>query len=196
MLERLKGLKSSNNRHFQWHRFKYAVKSKERRTELFNTLDDYNTRIEKLLGGNGKLNDLSAQTPIITPTQSKAAGAIDSALCSFWVTADKFFNALTSSWNCRCNTHCANLLLRHRTSATPEFEVLFTKEQPTPATWSARKTRIVGKHGVDGEAKAAAKSQMSLPIHTPSHKDNRPLKSALGNTRKPKGRTAMFAGFQ
>ncbi|KAK3399584.1 hypothetical protein B0T20DRAFT_467996 [Sordaria brevicollis] len=196
LLERLKGLRSTDNRHFQWHRFKYAVKSKERRTELFNTLDDYNTRIEKLLGGNDRLNDLSVQPPIIAPTQSKAAAAVNSALCSFWVTADKFFNALTSSWNCRCHTHCANLLLRHRTSTTPEFDVLFTKEQPSPETWIARKTRIVGKKGVEGGLKGTGKSQMSLPIHTPSHKDSRPLKSALGNTRKPKGKTAMFAGFQ
>ncbi|KAK3946884.1 hypothetical protein QBC32DRAFT_115134 [Pseudoneurospora amorphoporcata] len=37
---------------------------------------------------------------------------------------------------------------------------------------------------------------MGLPIHTPSHKDSRPLKSALGNPKKLRGKAAIFAGFQ
>ncbi|KAK3338726.1 LOW QUALITY PROTEIN: hypothetical protein B0H65DRAFT_511117 [Neurospora tetraspora] len=184
-------LRDSDNRSFQRFRFKFAVKGQEKRTRLFSKFEDYNRKLRDLLEGSDKLRDLSVQTPVTV--QPKAA-AIDTALCKFWVKADKFFNAIASSWNCRCNTHCANLLLRHRSNATPEFEVLFTKEQPSPATWNARKTKIVGKQGVNSEPEEEAKSRISLPIHTPSHKDIRPLKSALGKPEKIKRQNRNVRG--
>ncbi|KHE85155.1 hypothetical protein GE21DRAFT_1206956 [Neurospora crassa] len=193
IIERLRALRDTDNRSFQWYRFKFAVKGQEKRTRLFSKLEDYNRKLRDLLAGSDRLRDLSDQTPV---TAQPKAATIDTALCNFWLTADKFFNAIASSWNCRCNTHCANLLLRHRSNATPEFEVLFTKEQPSPATWNARKTKIVGKNGLNSEPEEEAQTRMSLPIHTPSHKDSRPLKSALGNSRKGKGKTAMFSGSQ
>lgn len=193
MIARLKALRDSDNRSFQWYRLKFAFKGQEKRTRLFSKLEDYNRKLRDLLEGSDKLRDLSAQT--FVTAQPKTA-AIDTTLCSFWIKADKFYNALTSSWNCRCNTHYANLLLQQRSNATPEFEVLFTKEQSVPATWNARKTRIIGKQGVNYQLEEAAKPRMGLPIHTPSHKDSRPLKSALGNPKKSRGKTAMFAEFQ
>ncbi|EGO58564.1 hypothetical protein NEUTE1DRAFT_144828 [Neurospora tetrasperma FGSC 2508] len=193
IIARLKALRESDNWSFQRFRFTFAFKGDEKRTRLFSKLEDYNRKLRDLLAGSDRLRDLSAQIPVAA--QPKTA-AIDTALCNFWVTADKFFHTIASSWNCRCKTHCANLLLRHRSDATPEFEVLFTKEQPSLTTWNARKTKIVGKNGLNSEPEEEAQTRMSLPIHTPSHKDSRPLKSALGNPKKGKGKTAMFSGSQ
>ncbi|CCC13790.1 hypothetical protein SMACR_07299 [Sordaria macrospora] len=189
----LKALRDSDNLAFQKFRFKFALKGPKKRTRLFTKLEEQNKKLQKILKGSDRVRDLSAPTAVTA--QSKAVGAIDTTLCNFWVTADRFFNALASSWNCRCNTHCANLLLHHRSNAAPEFEVLFTKEQPSMTTWNVRKTKIVEKQGLNSGPGEVARSRPSLPIHTPSHKDIRPLKSALGNPKKSRGKTAMFAGL-
>lgn len=190
----MKVLRDSDNLAFQKFRFKFALKGPKKRTRLFTKLEEQNKKLQKILKGSDRVRDLSAPTAVTA--QSKAVGAIDTALCNFWVTADRFFNALASSWNCRCNAHCANLLLHHRSNAAPEFEVLFTKEQPSMTTWNVRKTKIVEKQGLNSGPGEVARSRPTLPIHTPSHKDIRPLKSALGNPKKSRGKTAMFAGLQ
>ncbi|KAK3484810.1 uncharacterized protein B0T23DRAFT_327865 [Neurospora hispaniola] len=161
VIARLTALRDSDNRSFQWHRFKFALKGPEKRTQLLTKLEDYNRKLRELLEGSDRLRDLSAKTPVVTQSNPVA---IDTALCNFWLTADTFFIAIASSWNCRCKTHCANLLLRHRNDATAEFEVLFTKEQPSPATWNVRKTRIVGKQGVSSKPEEEAQTRMTSPL--------------------------------
>ncbi|KAK3949861.1 hypothetical protein QBC32DRAFT_399900 [Pseudoneurospora amorphoporcata] len=181
-----------------WKRFKMAVKGEKNRTRLFKRLNDGIERLGKVLAGCDRLplKHASVQSPVAVTVQP--AAAIDSTLCSFWQRADRFFDILASSWNCRCTIHCANLLLQHRSNAMPEFEVLFTKEQSSKsssATWNARKTRIVGNEAVNSEAEDAI-LWMSLPIHTLLHMDSRPLQSVMGNSGSSKGKATICAESQ
>ncbi|KAK3399598.1 hypothetical protein B0T20DRAFT_433999 [Sordaria brevicollis] len=189
-MTRLKTAFSSENRSFQWYRIKFSMKGTGSRKSLFRDLEDCTNKLEKLLAvsdRNRQLTQLSKQR-----SSSSLGTAAEQALCSFWKHADKFYRALASTWNCRCKAHTTNLLLRHRTSGHPEFEVLLTRQlelHPSNA-WKVRSAKIVA----DEQDSAISGS---APIHAPSHRDSRPVKSAMGGKAGgSKGKTTMFVGVE
>lgn len=190
---RLRTFVSSENRAFQWYRFKFSIKGNAGRKSLFSELEDCINKLERLL----KVSDNSRQRSQLSSQRSSSSlGRVtEPALSSFWKHADKFFYALTSSWNCRCRGHTANLLLVHRTTNMPEFEVLLAREMKTPPStvWQTRNTRIVAvEQAVIEPTKKSVGISESPTVHAPAHRSSHTLKSALRKLGGSKGKAAMF----
>lgn len=194
---RVRMLVSSENRTFQCYRFKFSIKGNSSRKSLFRELEDSIDKLEKLL----KVSDKSRQRSQLFSQRSASSlgAAAEPELISFWKHADKFFHVLASSWNCRCKAHTANLLLQHRTSSIPEFEVLLTRQlRIHPSTiWKIRNTKIVAVEQADVDAgKKSVNMSGTAPIHAPAHRDSHPLKSALGKSGASRTKTTMFREVQ
>lgn len=56
---------------------------------------------------------------------TRASYIMSRKINEFWQHAKRLHEALSSAWQCGCNSHIANLGLEHRTSEKVEFDVLF-----------------------------------------------------------------------
>ncbi|KAH8685345.1 hypothetical protein BGZ61DRAFT_58203 [Ilyonectria robusta] len=172
------GLKSAlgrEGRAFQIYRLKFS-NGETNRKRLFAELQSYNDKLEKLLDSSDK--DMLLVQQRTTATQ---CAAIDAAICSFWIQARDVFKALASAWNCRCQQHGAKLLLQHRTSKKPEFQVTFTNF--TSSQWEIQKTKIAeGNDIVSATMHQSTTLLEHIPLRPhPAHRHHHktPLKSAL-----------------
>ena len=198
LISRIKAFVSSESRSFQWYRTKFSVKGTGSRKSLFHELEECTAKLEKLL----KVSDRNKQL-FSKRSSSSLTTATEQALFRFWKHADNFFHALAASRNCRCTTHIANLLLQHRTSGHPDFEVLLTRymELDPSNSWKVRNAKFVA---VEQERNNSGQENANMfggaPIHAPpSHRDSRPAKSAMGGSKAggtSKGKTAMFVGIK
>ncbi|KAK1774782.1 hypothetical protein QBC45DRAFT_361047 [Copromyces sp. CBS 386.78] len=200
---RVKTLFSSENRSFQWYRLKFSFKGSGGRKSLFRELEDCTNKLEKILAVSDRNKKLSSQLSSQRSSTSSLGTAAEQALSSFWKHADKLFHALASSWNCRCKAHTANLLLRDRAtySGYPDFEVLLTRQldMHPPNSWKVRNAKIVAVEQAEKDSDPGnANISGSAPIHAPSHRDSRPVKSAMGKAggSNVKGKTTMFVGVE
>jgi hypothetical protein len=109
------------------------------RNELFGQLQSYNDKLEKLMDSSDKEAEVMRQRASVT-----ADKAIDSAVCSFWKHAGRFFAAFATAWNCDCTQpHYARLLLQHRTTKQSDFHLLIAAPEKAKTVWNIRETRIV-----------------------------------------------------
>ncbi|KAK3370388.1 hypothetical protein B0H63DRAFT_486905 [Podospora didyma] len=171
-----KSITSKEKLVFQLYRLKFSNNDAVRK-RLFGELQDYNDKLEKLLDSSDKDTRLVQQRTAVGQLAS-----IDAAICNFWVQARNLFNALAAAWSCRCQHHGARLLLQHRTSKKPDFQVMFTAF--TSSRWEIHKTRI--SQGDDMVAATMNENitlleNISLSVSHPGHRQNRPVKSAFRN---------------
>ncbi|EHK17605.1 uncharacterized protein TRIVIDRAFT_26079, partial [Trichoderma virens Gv29-8] len=118
-VSRIKSVLGRDDLSFQLFRVKFS-NGEPVRTKLFAELQTYNDKLDKLLDSSDRLSALEHQR-----TSRDQAKAIDSAICSFWIQANKLFKALVAAWKCHCREHCARLLLQHRATKSTELELLF-----------------------------------------------------------------------
>ena len=145
------------------------------RKRLFDELQGYNDKLEKLLDSSDE--DTQA---LQRRTTTRQLAAIDSAICSFWVQARNIFRALVLAFKCGCQQHHAKLLLQDRTGKTPDFEVIFTELAST--CWEMHRTRI--SQGDEALAALVKESMTlldipSIPPPQPSRVIRRPVRSAF-----------------
>lgn len=144
------------------------------RKELFAELKDLLERLRDILDTSDE------ETRLVNKRLTIAtSSAIDAAVCSFFIRANKLFRALSSAWKCCCQQqHCVHLLLRHRTDKKSEFEIMFAKASQT--SWDISQTRIIEGDDITIEdPKQLTESTRTSIITTPAHRDKQPIKSAL-----------------
>ncbi|KAL6897698.1 hypothetical protein GGI43DRAFT_424042 [Trichoderma evansii] len=104
----------------QFHKFKLSSNGIVRK-RLFEELQDYNNKLEKLLKANEE------DVHLLNSRNSKLeSGNIDVVVCNFWKKAKSVFQALASVWACQCQQHGANLLLQHRLTSKADFNITLT----------------------------------------------------------------------
>ncbi|KAK3331631.1 hypothetical protein B0T19DRAFT_366751 [Cercophora scortea] len=178
---RIKTAIGKEGRAFQRYRLKFC-NGESVRKRLFGELQDYNDKLEKIL-------DSSDRDARLVSQRASAAGgaAIESAICNFWLQARQLFTALASSWTCHWHDHKADLLLEHRTSKKPEFQVMFTRFSATKGLWEIRRTKILEGSEVTSAMIKGGLAQLEWTPERerrPSHRLLQPGKSAF-RTKKP-----------
>jgi hypothetical protein len=169
---------------FQLYKVKFS-NGEAVRKELFAQLQDYNDKLEKLLGNSDRDASLRRQR---TSVQHK--NSADGALCNFWTEASRLFGALASAWNCSCKAqHRTNLLLQHRTSKESEFSILFaTLGSSKPSAWELQQTRISEANTTITDAPTSITPPAAgALIRQPAHRQREPLKPALRSKIKAIG---------
>lgn len=117
--------------------------------------------------------------------------SVDSSLCHFWVTANRVFKALASSWQCRCEQHDARLLLQHRESKKAELDIIFSKKA-APSSWELYETRVTE---ADDEASHIVGEAGCGPLDVRSkHAAVAPVKSAM-KSKGSRRSGVRFAGY-
>jgi len=170
---------SKDDRTFQAFRLRFC-NGESTRKALFDELQSYNDKLEKLLNSSDRDTRLMQQRTVATE-----GAAIEAAICSFWIQAKRLFKALASSWSdCKCDSHTASLLLQHRTTKKAEFQVFFTNFLLKTTCWETRRTRISeGDDWVASSSQQLRKTAIlvdSLSIQIPAHRQTQPaLRSAL-----------------
>ncbi|KAI1385761.1 uncharacterized protein F4822DRAFT_445662 [Hypoxylon trugodes] len=172
---------------FQLYKVKFS-NGESFRTELFHKLEQYETQL-------GRILDIrSNEANIGQKASPKCTLTSDLALCSFWEHANTFSKALASAWaSCCQGQHIARLLLQHRTSKSPEFNMLFARD--LTSHWHIQKTMIT-----DSDKSTPNKCTAEIPniattlVYRPKHKSNIPLKSAMkkAGTSKPRHATTQI----
>ncbi|KAK0631100.1 hypothetical protein B0T17DRAFT_488289 [Bombardia bombarda] len=181
---------NKEGRAFQLYRVKFS-NGETVRKRLFGELQEYNDKLERLLDSS------DSETRLVTQRKALAEGvAIEAAICSFWIHARRLFKVLTSALDCPgpCQDHGANLVLQHRTSKKPEFQVTFTKaanlavSSPNPILqWEIQRTKILES---DEETAAAEMFKESvsiledLPRSVPLHRQPRQIKSSFATKKE------------
>ncbi|KAL6876104.1 hypothetical protein HDV57DRAFT_152424 [Trichoderma longibrachiatum] len=176
MRAKLKGLISREGLALQLYKFKLS-NSDGIRKRLFDELKEYNDKLEKLLRSSDE------DTRLRSNRQSRQRlENVDIAICGFWKKAKSVFQALANAWTCQCQQHGARLLLQHRTEWNTEFEVMLTGFSPPRLGF--HKIRVSeGGDMVAAKLKESVTLIESMPPRQPSHKQNRPLRSALKPNR-------------
>lgn len=177
MKARVKHAMSQDGMEYHLYKIKFCNGASVRK-ELFEELKNLLDRMKDLLDTSDKETQLVSKRATVA-----TSSAIDTAICSFFIQANKLFRALASAWNCYCHQqHCVQLLLEHRTDKKSEFEVVFAKS--LPSSWEVRQTRIVeGKLVSTAEQPPQAKKPSPMATLPPSDlKAKQPLKSALRTT--------------
>ncbi|XXH01471.1 hypothetical protein Hte_007831 [Hypoxylon texense] len=120
---------------YQAYKVKFS-NGESTRNDLFEELNSLNKRLNQLLS----ISDKEAQ--LIQERQASAVtSAIDSAICNFWKNANRLFEALTAAWRCSCQCqHSTRLLLQHRDTKMPEFNVFFARSEDS--RWRIQETKI------------------------------------------------------
>ena len=158
---------------WQLYRVRFSQGETERE-RLFVELQDCNGSLKTLL-------QISEDDVGLAQQRSTASRmtAMDAAICGFWKQASKLFNALATTWTCNCQMqHSTKLLLKHRTSADSDFDVLFEKLGQTEH--EVRKVRIIERENHKGSPIAYESiTQSTQPVHQPTHRTTRPFKSAI-----------------
>ncbi|KAK8076172.1 hypothetical protein PG994_003444, partial [Apiospora phragmitis] len=113
------------NRDFQLFRAKFSL-GEEKRKVLFEKLETYNDRLEKLTTTSDAISQLQANRKATRSTVS----AVNGALLKFWNHADKLYRIMVETWNCNHDQHCAQLILQHRTTADKEFRLGISSSGP------------------------------------------------------------------
>lgn len=167
------------------------------RNELFAELKDLLDRMRDLLDTSDKETKLVRQR-----AAAARSSAIDSAICNFWIRANKLFRALASAWNCCCScgppqhhqqqlaqqTHCARLLLQHRTckgdGEKSQFEMLFARALGDGGKWDVRRTKIVEGDNNPTVMPVEMTEKKLVNVGVPRHRQKQPVKSALRTTRQ------------
>ncbi|KAK6453111.1 hypothetical protein FP744_10009363 [Trichoderma asperellum] len=153
----------------QFHKFKLSSNGIVRK-RLFEELQEYNDKLEKLL----KANDEDMR--LLNSRGSKhQSDNIDITICNFWKKAKSVFQALASAWTCQCQQHGANLLLQHRITSKAEFDITLTGF--ILSGYEYHKVRI--SEGKDNVLNESISLLDSVPSRHPNHKQSRPTKSAL-----------------
>lgn len=170
----------------QWYRLKFSQTEKER-DEIFAKLEKCNVRLEKLLRISGDHTELVRQraAPEKRPIN---------AVCQFWQQARRVFTALSTVWSCNCPAqHSTGLLLKHRNSATDDFQLLYHKS--AWVTQDSRKIKITEETAESGNSALSIASSPtaddgSLAARGPKHRTSTPIRSAMRNsTALPTGAT-------
>ncbi|KAK3681760.1 hypothetical protein B0T22DRAFT_523034 [Podospora appendiculata] len=179
---RIKTAIGKEGRAFQRYRLKFC-NGESVRKRLFGELQDYNNKLEKILDSSDR------DARLVSQRASAADGAaIESAICNFWLQARRLFTALASSWSCHWHDHKADLLLEHRTSKKPEFQVMFTRFSATKRLWEIRRTKILeGREATSAMIQEGSLAQIEWSLEherRPSHRHLQPAKSAF-RTKKP-----------
>ncbi|KAK8102086.1 hypothetical protein PG984_015232 [Apiospora sp. TS-2023a] len=105
---------------YEKYRIRFANSAKDRH-RLLDELDKYNTKLEKLL----RTSDEDARLVV-----DREHTIIDEKLCSFWIQATRIYDALSSHWDCKCDTqadHTVRVSLIHHTQSSPGFKLAWTK---------------------------------------------------------------------
>lgn len=166
---------------YQVYKVKFS-NSESIRNSLFKQLDEWNKSLEQLLGISDK------ETQLLQDRQaSGVTSAIDSAICNFWISANKLFEALVTAWQCSCQgQHSTRLLLQHRDTKKSDFGLLFAKSEDSK--WTIQETNIsedddLASESVKSNGKTVA--LMAGGLHQPAHWVKVPKKSALkSNSQK------------
>jgi hypothetical protein len=160
-----------------YHRYKIKFSNGASvRNEFFAELKDLLDKMKSLLSTSDQVTQLVRDR--VTTTKN---AAVNTAMCNFWVQANKFFRALTLAWNCCCpQPHSARLLLQHPESIRKkvDFEVIIAKS--LTSTWEIYQTKIVQGDGL--AAFQATTQTNSVPLSTiqvPDHRNRQPVKSAM-----------------
>ncbi|KAF7558495.1 hypothetical protein G7046_g5664 [Stylonectria norvegica] len=93
--ERIKHIVSKDGRAFQSYKIKFS-NGEGVRKKLFDDLQAYNDKLEKLLDSGDKDTQLQQQRALRVKTTE-----IDTAICNFWIQARRLFKVLMANWNCR-----------------------------------------------------------------------------------------------
>lgn len=165
---------------FQAYKLKFS-NSESTRNNLFKELGDWNKSLEQLLG----MSDKEAQ--LIQDRQTNAmSSAIDSAICNFWMSANKVFEALASAWRCSCHgQHSTRLLLQHRDTKGYDFKLLFAKQEDTQ--WRIQEANISEDDDLASEPAKSSDRNVAFStggLHQPAHLVTLPKKSALKSSIK------------
>lgn len=121
------------------------------------------------------------------------------ALCNFWTCAGDAFRALASAWQCQCERHDTNLVLKHRTTAEEHFQVTFMI--PSLTQWNIHRVNILSHNDerthADGSTRlqrpAATSSTNSAQQPSPpeSRESPSPSPNRFSIRRKPVSSTAV-----
>ncbi|KAK7757460.1 hypothetical protein SLS62_000475 [Diatrype stigma] len=173
--ERLNNIMTKTGIEYQAYKIKFS-NGETARNKLFKELDDWNKGLEQLLG----ISDKEAQ--LIQDRQANAVtSAIDSAICNFWINANKLFEALAAAWRCSCpGQHSTRLLLEHRDTKISEFNLLFAK--PEGSQWRLQETKISEDGDLASPPVKSKGKNVAFPatgFHQPSHLTKAPRKSAM-----------------
>ncbi|UKZ93562.1 uncharacterized protein TrAFT101_008473 [Trichoderma asperellum] len=153
----------------QFHKFKLSSNGVVRK-RLFEELQEYNDRLERLLRANDEDMHL-----LIDRSSRHQSGKIDITICNFWKNAKSVFLALASAWTCQCQQHGAHLLLQHRITSKAEFDITLTGF--ISSVYECHRVRI--SEGKDNVLNESIGLLDSVPSRQPNHKQRRPTKSAL-----------------
>ena len=116
------------------------------RKRLFEELQTYNDRLEKLLSSSNSIAELEQKRRAASQLGSNSA--MDTAFRYFWRHADRLYNTLSKAWNCSCSPtyHSTKMILQHPTSAELHFPLFFCSktniDQSISQSWRLRETNI------------------------------------------------------
>ncbi|KAL8369641.1 hypothetical protein RB595_000128 [Gaeumannomyces hyphopodioides] len=172
---------------FRKYRFRFSNRESVR-TSLIAKLKADNGNLKRLV----ELKDREGRQEQQIMVKTRVT-AFESALCCFWVQAEKLFRALASACSCNCEgSHAASLLLQHRTEKKAEFVMLFTTSGA--ASWGACRTRISeGDMGPSRVSIPGTASADSAP-HAPSSPTRLPLRPAVRSGPSGSSRRVRFSG--
>ncbi|KAI1389422.1 uncharacterized protein F4822DRAFT_199745 [Hypoxylon trugodes] len=178
--ERLNNVMTKTGLEYQAYKIKFS-NGESARNNLFKELSECNKSLEQLLGISDK------ETQLLQERQANTvASAIDSAICNFWVNANRLFEALATAWQCSCQgQHSTRLLLQHRETKTSDFKLLFAKAEDSK--WRIRETKITEEDELAPEAvrnKSKNVAFQAADPHQPPSAVKLPRKSALKSSMK------------
>lgn len=153
---------------FLKRRFKLSI-NEAKRDDLFKQLTRGNEQLRTLL-------DTSDQIATLHRDRRVAKKSTDMVgMRQFWKRTDKLYGLLRRSWTCDCRKdHSASLLLKHRTSATTDFQLFLfngTRDQQDEEelTWKVQEVKVEVLQSMSEECgfKESKVSFATLPSSTP-----------------------------
>ena len=178
MRSKVKRSLKERNREYQVYRVKFSL-GENTRKRLFEELQTYNDRLEKLLSTGDIVSTLNQSTHNALKATSTS---IDSTLCKFWYSADRLYRALLAAWNCGCyHHHHARLILQHRMSTKEkEFSLILDSDiSQGSQEWPRCKMKIEEKETLETSSRELAISKTAMPTFTPNRKSTMQGQTAI-----------------